>query len=198
MISFLKGVLVKKHPVKIEIDVSGVGYEVLISLSTYDKLPLEGSPVVILVHYQVREDAHILYGFISEEQRELFRMLIRVTRVGPKVALAILSKLTEKEFKNAVLSEDMACIASISGVGKKTSERIIMELKEKILKADLPGRTIRGTEDNGRQKVLQDAVIALESLGYQRSSVYRVCLQVLGKKEYPVEELVRLALRRLS
>ena len=200
MICFLKGKIAKKQPTRIELDVSGVGYEVIIPLSTYEALPGKGKEIQILIHNLIREDANILYGFMSEGERELFRMVIQISRIGPKVALAILSRMSEDEFKHAVISEDSAVIAGISGIGKKTAERIIMELKEKLSKAELPekisGKAHTGVEKR-KQLILQDAIIALEALGYKRQVAYSACFTILRGKDCLVEELIRLALRRI-
>jgi Holliday junction DNA helicase RuvA len=199
MISFLKGTLAVKQPTRAEIEVNGVGYEVFIPLSTYDRLPPAGSEVTLLTHMQVREDAQTLYGFIDEGQREMFRLMMQVTRVGPKIALSVLSRMSADDFRDAVVSEDIGSIAGISGVGRKTAERIILELKEKVMRAApaLPqGAGLKAGEKE--EKTLDLAVGALESLGFKRAAVYKTCLQILGEKERTVEELIRLALRRMQ
>ena len=201
MISFLKGEIVSKQPTKVVLDVAGVGYEVIIPLSTYDRLPALGNNVTLVTHYVVREDAHILYGFIDSEEREVFRYIIQVNRVGPKVGLAILSHMSAGDFRQAVLSEDLSVLEGISGVGKKTSERIIMELKEKLPRMTFSEKMNRKTGDasvNGKESILADAVVALESLGFKRNTAYKACLDILKEEEPPVEELVRIALRRMS
>jgi len=200
MICFLKGLLVTKHPTKIELDVSGVGYEVIIPLSTYDQLPAKGKEVKILTHNLIREDAHILYGFINEEEKELFKLVIKINRVGPKVALSILSKMSAKDFKHAVMSEDTASISGISGVGKKTAERIIMELKEKLPKMTFSRKKGEKSieSESEAEKILGDAVSGLESLGYKRNAAFKACVEILNKKNCSVEELIRMALRRMS
>src|SRR3982751_2892152 len=132
MITSLEGRLTSSLPTQAVVDVNGVGYELFIPLSSYDKLPLPGQPVRILTHLHVREDAHILYGFMSASERDLFRLLVNnVTGIGPKLALAVLSGMSVNNFKSAVVNSDVAVLSKISGLGKKTAERIVLELKDK-------------------------------------------------------------------
>src|SRR2546426_7838761 len=133
MITFLDGKLVSALPTQATIDVGGVGYEVFIPLSSYDKLPVAGQPIRILTHLAVREDAHILYGFMTSVERDLFRLLVNnVSGIGPKLGLAVLSGMSVTNFKTAVVNSDIAAISKISGLGKKTAERIVLELKDKL------------------------------------------------------------------
>src|SRR5262245_44280592 len=133
MITFLEGKLVEALPTQVTVVVQGVGYEVLIPLSSYDKLPPPGQPVHLLTHLVVREDAHVLYGFMTAAERELFRLLINtVSGIGPKIALNILSGVSVTAFRGAVASSDVKSLSQISGVGKKTAERIVVELRDKI------------------------------------------------------------------
>src|SRR5947207_15670881 len=132
MITFLDGKLVAALPTQATVDVNGVGYEVLIPLSSYDKLPAVGQPIRILTHLTVREDAHILYGFMTALERDLFRLLVNnVSGIGPKLALAVLRGMSVTNFKTAVVHSDIGAISKISGLGKKTAERIALELKDK-------------------------------------------------------------------
>src|SRR3989454_11332580 len=133
MITFLRGKLVETLPTQVTVEVNGVGYEVLIPLSSYDKLPAPGNTVHLLTHLVVREDAHILYGFMTAAEREMFRLLINtVSGIGPKIALNILSGINVTAFRGAVASGDVKSLSQISGVGRKTAERIVVELKDKI------------------------------------------------------------------
>src|SRR6476646_7052346 len=126
MITFLKGVLIEALPTRAIVEVHGIGYEILIPLSSYDKLPGPGQELKILTHLAVREDAHILYGFMSAAERDLFRLLVNnVSGIGPKLALAVLSGMSVTSFKAAVVNSDVASLSKISGLGKKTAERII-------------------------------------------------------------------------
>src|SRR3989440_1854270 len=133
MITFLDGKLVGALPTQATVDVNGVGYEVLIPLSSYDKLPAVGQPIRILTHLAVREDAHVLYGFMSAAERDLFRLLVNnVSGIGPKLALTVLSGMTVTNFKNAVVNESVDLLAKVKGIGKKTAERIVLELRDKL------------------------------------------------------------------
>src|SRR3984893_3808395 len=130
MITFLDGKLVAALPTQAIVDVNGVGYEVFIPLSSYDKLPGVGQPIRILTHLAVREDAHLLYGFMTSAERDLFRLLVNsVSGIGPKLALAVLSGMSVANFKSAVVNSDIAAISKISGLGKKTAEPIFIEFK---------------------------------------------------------------------
>src|SRR5262245_37018764 len=133
MINFLHGKLVEVLPTQLTVDVQGVGYEVLIPLSSYDKLPSPGHEIRILTHLAVREDAHVLYGFMTSPEREMFRLLINtVSGIGPKIALNILSGMNVTALRGAVANGDVKALSQISGVGKKTAERIVVELKDRI------------------------------------------------------------------
>src|SRR5438876_8119086 len=133
MITFLRGTLSEVLPTQLTVEVNGVGYEVLIPLSSYDKLPAPGGPVKLLTHLAIREDAHVLYGFMTTAERDLFRLLINtVSGIGPKIALNILSGMNVTAFRGAVAGADVKTLAQISGVGKKPAERIVVELKDKV------------------------------------------------------------------
>src|SRR6516165_9025174 len=133
MITLLHGKLVEALPTQVMVEVHGVGYEALIPLSSYDKLPQPGQELKLLTHLVVREDAHTLYGFMSGAERELFRLLINtVSGIGPKIALNILSGISAAAFRGAVANGDVKALSQIAGVGKKADERIVVELKDKI------------------------------------------------------------------
>ncbi len=133
MITFLHGKLIEALPTQVIVDVNGVGYEVLIPLSSFDKLPQPGGAVKLLTHLAIREDAHTLYGFMTTAERDLFRLLVNtVSGIGPKIALNILSGISVTAFRGAVAGGDVKALSQISGVGKKTAERIIVELRDKI------------------------------------------------------------------
>src|SRR3954469_16268626 len=169
MITFLHGKLVEALPTQVTVDVNGVGYEALIPLSSFDKLPLPGQEFRMLTHLVIREDAHSLYGFMRAPERELFRMLINtVSGIGPKIALNILSGISVTAFRGAVANADVKSLSQISGVGRKTAERIVVELKDKIGAAGaweaLSAQRALTPED---QKV-NDAVLALMALGFKQ------------------------------
>ena len=199
MITFLRGKLTGILPTQVTVDVNGVGYEALIPLSSYEKLPTPGRDVHILTHLVVREDAHILYGFMTEEEREMFRLLINnVSGIGPKTALNVLSGMSATSFRGAVANGDVKALSKITGVGKKTAERIVVELKDKVGAAGaweaMSARRALSPED---QKV-NDAVLALIALGYKQIEAHdavRAALQQVGPQA-GVEELVRASLKK--
>jgi holliday junction DNA helicase RuvA len=199
MITYLHGKLVEALPTQVTVDVNGVGYDVLIPLSSFDKLPTPGQVVKLLTHLVVREDAHVLYGFMTSAERELFRLLINtVSGIGPKIALNILSGIHVTAFRGAVASGDVKALSQISGVGKKTAERIIIELKDKIgpggvLEAASAQRSLSAAE----QKV-NDAVLALVALGFKPAEAHetiRATQAVLGP-DAALEDLVRASLKK--
>ena len=199
MITYLDGVLREVLPTQVVVEVHGVGYEVLIPLSSYDRLPQPGQPVRLLTHLQVREDAHILFGFASAEERDLFRLLLtRVSGVGPKLALAVLSGMDVVRFKAAVVDSDIASIAKISGLGKKTAERIVLELKDKLGVAAAWEAASADKAPSPEARAANDAVLALIALGYKQVDAAKSVREVgLKNKEAGTEELVRLALKGL-
>jgi len=197
MITFLEGVLSESLPTQIVVNVHGIGYEVLIPLSSFDKLPVNGQPIKILTHLQVRDDAHILYGFISTAERDLFRLLLNhVSGIGPKLALAVLSGMSVGHFKNAVVNGDTGLIAKISGIGKKTAERIVLELKDKL---GIAAAWEAASVQHADTQRINDVVLALLSLGYKQTDAHAAVKAVLpgAGPTATVEELVRQALKRL-
>jgi len=199
MISFLEGRLVESLPTQVIVDVNGVGYEVLIPLSSFDKLPSPGNSVKLLTHLAVREDAHVLYGFMTSPEREMFRLLVNnVSGIGPKIALNVLSGMNVMALRGAVANGDVKALSQISGVGKKTAERIVVELKDKIGAAGAweAASAARGLSA-GDQKV-NDAVLALIALGFKQVEAHeslRGALSLLGEKA-TVEDLVRACLKK--
>ena len=200
MITFLDGTLREVWPTQVVVEVHGVGYEVLIPLSSYDRLPQPGQPVRLLTHLQVREDAHILFGFASPEERDLFRLLVtRVSGVGPKLALAVLSGMDVMRFKAAVVDSDTSSIAKISGLGKKTAERIVLELKDKLGVAAAWEAASADNAPSAEARAANDAVLALIALGYRQVDAAKSVRTAAQKnKEAGTEELVRLALKGLG
>ena len=200
MITFLDGKLVTALPTQAVVDVGGVGYEVLIPLSSYDKLPATGQDVRILTHLHVREDAQILYGFMTAAERDLFRLLVNnVSGIGPKLALAVLSGMSVNNFKIAVVNSDTALLSKISGLGKKTAERIVLELKDKLGVAaawEAASATHAPTPD---QEQANEAVLALIALGYKQIDAHKTVRELQEKGEgKAAEELVKLALKRMA
>jgi Holliday junction DNA helicase RuvA len=200
MITFLKGQLVSALPTQAIVDVAGVGYEVLIPLSSYDKLPEVGQSIHILTHLAVREDAHILYGFMTGAERDLFRLLVNhVSGIGPKLGLAVLSGMSVTNFKAAVVNSDTAALAKISGLGKKTAERIVLELKDKVGVAAAWEAASATHAPTPEQEQVNEAVLALIALGYKQIEAHKTVreLQVRGEAK-SAEELVKLALKRMA
>jgi holliday junction DNA helicase RuvA len=201
MISFLRGKLVESLPTQATVEVNGVGYDVLIPLSSYDKLPQAGQELKLLTHLVVREDAHILYGFASAAERELFRLLINtVSGIGPKIALNVLSGISVTAFRGAVANGDVKALAQITGVGKKTAERIVVELKDKIGAAgSWEAASAARALSPGDQKA-SDAVLALMALGFKQVEAHesvRKAQATLGAQA-TVEELVRACLKKAA
>jgi Holliday junction DNA helicase RuvA len=204
MIAFLRGRLAESLPSYAIVDVNGVGYHVLIPLSTYDKLPPEGSDVRLLTHYHVTDRDHSLYGFLTSDERDLFRLLIdRVSGIGPKMGLAVLSGTPVSAFKDAVIREDTAALSKISGVGKKTAERIVLELKDKVgVTTAWQVAKAAGSADK-LKSAPNDAVLALITLGYKQGEALKAVQHLLkqpefGGAELDVHRLVREALRSLN
>jgi holliday junction DNA helicase RuvA len=199
MITFLHGTLVEALPTQAIVEVSGVGYEVLIPLSSYDKLPAPGQEIKLLTHFAVREDAQVLYGFMSAAERDLFRLLIQtVSGIGPKTALNILSGINVIAFRGAVSSGDVKGLARISGVGKKTAERIVVELKDKIGAAGAWEASSAQRGLSPEEQKVNDAVLALMALGFKQVEAHdsvRKAQGALGPGA-TIEDLVRACLRK--
>ena len=200
MITFLDGKLISALPTQAIVDVSGVGYEVFIPLSSYDKLPTVGQPIRILTHLAVREDAHLLYGFMTAAERDLFRLLVNnVSGIGPKLALAVLSGMTVNHFKSAVVNSDVASLSKISGLGKKTAERIILELKDKLGVAAAWEAASAMHAPTPEQEQANEAVLALIALGYKQVEAHKAVRDLQEKGEgKSAEDLVKLVLKRMA
>ena len=201
MISYIKGTLVEKKPTVATIEVEGFGLKVNIPLSTYEKLPDKGSSLQLHTHFHVREDEMSLYGFINMDELEMFRYLIGVSGIGPKVALGILSGTGIVQLKNAVREGDVERLTTIKGIGKKTAQRLIVELRDKLGAIVDGDEWLKGTDDDSdlEENVLA-AVTALETLGYSRKQAFEAVkksVKNLGNKAEP-EELIRDSLRNLN
>jgi len=201
MITFLEGTLVEALPTQVVVAVHGIGYQVLIPLSSFDKLPAVGAQIKILTHLQVREDAHVLYGFTSTGERDLFRLLVNnVSGIGPKTALDVLSGISVTNFKAAVVSGDAGLLSKTKGIGKKTAERIIVELKDKVGIAAAWEAASAGHAPSAEETQINDAVLGLIALGYKQVDAHKAVRQVYeksGKTGLTSEELVKLALKSL-
>lgn len=193
MITQIKGKLVEKNPTYAVIDCNGVGYLLHISLNTYSSLP-EDENVLLYTHLSIREDAHTLYGFFNKVEREIFRLLTSVSGVGPSIARTMLSSMTSEEIQQAIASENVKTIQSVKGIGVKTAQRVIVDLKDKILKIfDLDEISI--TQNNTSK---EEALSALEVLGFARKQADKVIGNILKETpEASVEILIKQALKNL-
>ena len=193
MIHHLKGRLVEKNPTDIVVDCNGVGYRVHISLNTFAQLP-ESESVLIFTHLQVKEDAHTLYGFMDKAEREVFRQLISVSGVGASTARTMLSSLEPRQIMEAIVGGDVATIKSVKGIGMKTAQRVILDLKDKIVKIYGMDEVSVPQYNTNREEALS----ALETLGYTRKQSEKVIDRIM--KEDPdatVETLIKLSLKKL-
>jgi len=194
VITFLHGELLEARPTGIVIGVNGVGYELVIPLSSFDRLPKKGERVTILTHLHVKEDAMVLYGFMTEDERSLFRLLLGVSGIGPKIAISILSGISPQNFCAAVREGSAHMLAVVPGIGRKKAERLVVELKDKIGRLEaVAGRP----ELSPRDRVIDDAARALISLGYTQSEAQKAIHAALQRIGAPgdVERLIREALK---
>lgn len=197
MIGRLRGEVVEKRAPHLLLDVNGVGYELETPLSTFFGLPETGRPVTLYTHLAVREDAHVLYGFASESERALFRSLLKVSGVGAKMALAILSGMSAEAFARCVESEDVGSLVRLPGIGRKTAERLIVEMRDRLsrLGDQLSGAVPdRGGYAGRPPSVKSDAVAALMALGYKPQDAERM-VKAVAEEGMDSEALIRAALQ---
>jgi Holliday junction DNA helicase RuvA len=194
MIGFLKGRLALKQPPSLMVDVNGVGYELEAPMSTFYGLPAAGEPVALFTHLVVREDAHVLFGFGTESERRLFRGLLKVSGVGPKIALGILSGASVADFLRIVEAEDIAMLTRIPGIGRKTAERVIIEMRDSVQKLAAP--TLREGSPSGPAAASPqgEAFAALVALGYKPPEVTRL-LKSADEPGLSTTEIIRRALK---
>lgn len=192
MIGRLFGKLLLKQPPMLLIDVGGVGYEVEAPMSTFYELPAPGEMVTIVTHLTIRDDAHILFGFASEAERSLFRNLIKVNGVGPKLALTILSGISSADFALCVQNRDAVALTRLPGIGKKTAERLVVEMQDRL--GDAGGGTLSGGVPVGADNPVNDAVSALVALGYKPVDANRMVRSV-SNDGMSSEQLIREALK---
>ena len=193
MITQIRGKLVEKNPTYAVVDCNGVGYLLHISLNTFSSLP-DQEAVLLYTHLLIREDAHTLFGFINKTEREVFRLLISVSGVGPSIARTMLSSMTSEEIQNAIATENVALIQSVKGIGLKTAQRVIVDLKDKILKTfDIDELSINSSNTNK-----DEALSALDVLGFNRKQSEKVVSAVLKEnQEASVEQIIKSALKNL-
>jgi Holliday junction DNA helicase RuvA len=192
MIGSLRGRITAKIPPQLTVEVGGLGYELEAPLSTFFHLPAVGAEVHLLTHLVVREDAHVLYGFATEEERRLFRSLIKVSGVGPKIALALLSGISVSAFAECVQREDVAALTRVPGVGRKTAERLIVEMRDRL--AAPPVAAGGGAAADAGASAANEAYGALVALGYRPAEAARL-LKAVGPGTHSTEELIRRALQ---
>lgn len=205
MIGHIQGILTSKQPPEVVLDVQGVGYEIQLPMTCFYQLPAIGDTVTLITHFVVREDAQLLYGFTSSSERSLFRLLLKTQGVGPKLALGILSGMSADEFVMAVNQNDLTRLVKLPGVGKKTAERLVIEMRDRLkdwqpatpftdkAAVDTDGLDARVHPADARA----DAVSALQALGYKETQAEKA-LQKVYAAEHNSETLIRLALKQLS
>lgn len=193
MITQIQGKLIEKSPTEVVIDCNGVGYLLNVSLNTFSNLPDSGT-VLLYSYLSIREDAHTLYGFIDKTEREIFKLLISVSGVGPSIARTMLSSMTSEEIQKAIASENVAVIQGVKGIGAKTAQRVIVDLKDKILKTyDLGEVSVHSGNTNK-----EEALSALEVLGFNRRLSEKVVTGILKTDpNATVEQIIKLALKNL-
>lgn len=200
MYSYLEGKISEKAPTEVVLDVGGVGYMIHIPVSTYGSLPNIGEKIRLLIHFVVREDFQALYGFSNEGERELFRLLISISGIGPKLGIMVLSGITTEELKKAINDGSVQVLTAITGIGKKTAERIIIELREKI---NLDGKNKTKERlhfSNVSDELIEDAIGALMSLGYKKQNAKDSVQKILKSKDaekLSVEDIIRNALKHI-
>lgn len=206
MIGRIKGILLDKQTSQILVDVNGVAYEIEVPLNTLFQLPALGEEVILSTHFVVREDAQLLYGFFELKERTLFRILIKINGVGPKMAIAILSSMNANELVRHVHNNDVDALVKIPGVGKKTAERLIIELRDKLKDWELDSNSatgIQGTTGQMHSSSIHDAEAALVSLGYKPKDADKAVSSAVKaleqeKQEVSSEALIRLALKNIT
>ncbi len=193
MIGRLRGTLIAKHPPQLVLEVGGVGYELEAPMSTFYELPATGAEVALHTHYAAREDTVALYGFFREAERLLFRTLIKVSGIGAKTALSILSGVSVDEFSRLVQTADVAALTRIPGIGKKTAERIVVELRDRVNAIGAGASPFGGTHAVAHDP-LTEATVALQALGYKPAEVQRLVRQVAAPDD-TAEAIIRKALK---
>ena len=195
MIEFIRGLVCEKTPASVILEAGGIGYEMIIPLSTFDALPREGGEVKLLACEVIREDAHLLYGFATKAERDLFRLLQNVSGIGPKTAIGALSGMSVHELRSALAERDVKRLSKISGIGKKTAERIVVELSDKIN----PLEAFSAAEkESPLGTVFRDAVLALTQLGQSQDAVVKIVREIAKSPNPPktTEEVIKLALTK--
>lgn len=201
MIAYIQGLVAEKNPTRAVIDVNGIGYEILVPISSYERIGAVGETAKLLTYLHVREDILQLFGFSTQDEREMFLLLISISGIGPKSALGIISSIATKDLKHAIAHEDLNLLTAVPGIGKKTAQRIVVELKDKVAKlgaiSDAGSRTI----PSGTSAIADEAMMALISLGYHKSIAEKAIVKALQdnkNKELSLQDLIKTALRYAS
>lgn len=200
MIGYLQGKILSKQPPKLLLDVNGVGYEIEASMNTFYKLPEVGKPLALFMHLVVRDDAHLLYGFFAEQERKLFRALIKVNGVGPKMALTILSSVDPDGFVACITNHDTASLVKMPGVGKKTAERLIVEMGDRLndwFDGELNVSSMPASAALIGNNAVQEAISALIALGYKPQEA-STSINRVAKDGESSEQLIKLALQGMG
>lgn len=200
MYHYLNGKITVKTPTLVVLEVNGVGYELRVSLSTFSSLPALYESVKLFTHFIVREDLQALYGFSTEDEREVFKLLISISGIGPKLAITLLSGVTLPELRRAIQEKDIPVLTAISGIGLKTAERVVIELKDKIGRSESSAGKEIVHDPSVSDQMIEDAVLALVSLGYTKQKAKEAVQKVLkvsGGKKFSVEEMIRSALKHV-
>lgn len=201
MIGQIRGIIREKQPPQLLIDVQGIGYEIDAPMGTFYQLPEVGQEVTLFTHFVVREDAQLLYGFYTRDERLLFRALLKVNGIGPRSALTILSSTAPEEFVRCVLNNDTATLVRVPGIGKKTAERLVIEMRDKLsdwyqLKPVDGVAPLKADQASGRHQTLQDAISALVALGYKQQEANRAVAKI-DDGTATSEEIIRRSLREM-
>ena len=200
MYSFLSGILAEKSPTSVTVDVQGIGFQLMVPLSTSQRLPTLGEKVKLLTHHVVREDAQLLFGFVTEEERSLFKLLLSVSGIGPKLAITVLSGLGIGELKRAIVDGSVPTLTSISGIGRKTAERLIVELREKVVLESRTEEKPLGSISKS-DVLIEDSLKALISLGYTKQNAKAAIQKVLqsrNRERLSAELLIRESLKQIQ
>jgi len=201
MITHIQGIVSEKSPTRVVVDVNGIGYEILIPISSYDKIGAIGDTVKVLTYQHVREDILQLFGFSTQEEREMFLQLISISGIGPKSGLGIISSISVKDLKHAIANENLPLLTAVPGIGKKTAQRIVVELKDKIAKMGLTSDAGSKFVTSGSSQTADEAMMALISLGYHKSIAEKAIIRALQENSNPsvsLQELIKAALRYAS
>lgn len=198
MIGRIHGTILEKQPPQLVVNVNGIGYEIQAPMSTFYQLPEINEQVTLFTHFVVREDAQLLYGFAHEQERALFRALIKVNGVGPKLGITILSGIEPDTFVQCVRNEDASSLVGIPGIGKKTAERLIIETRDALSQWEVSTpEQIDGLQEPSANQMMQDAMSALAALGYKTNDAKRA-INAIAKPDHSSEELIRLALQQMA